>query len=301
MVLQHIGSMPHELTKDSIGPLSAPRSCRSCGDIWDDEGWENHWWPKSLRNQRLALRGERHHGLRRDPRIVEVWDGAGSARRCSFGGQGPPLLYLPRRARPCSGTRFLDSPGPGTTRSTRPYLAGGRSPATPDAHKAPRGRVGPDALLRRDPRRPRPSLRTGGRRPLLRRDARRRTGRHPARSGSRSWSSCVPSACGPTGRPVQEPQPPEASRSWGAGGPSPTPPARWPPWPSPSPRIRRPWARPLIAISLGPWGVSTKFWWPIPDRGLDKRIHRITAPTLVVWGAQGRDHLPRLRRRLRPA
>ena len=31
-------------------------------------------------------------------------------------------------------------------------------------------------------------------------------------------------------------------------------------------------------------GVSGKFWWPIPDRGLSRRIHRITAPTLVVWG-----------------
>jgi pimeloyl-ACP methyl ester carboxylesterase len=32
-------------------------------------------------------------------------------------------------------------------------------------------------------------------------------------------------------------------------------------------------------------GVAGKFWWPIPDRGLRKRIHRITAPTLVIWGA----------------
>ena len=28
-----------------------------------------------------------------------------------------------------------------------------------------------------------------------------------------------------------------------------------------------------------------KFSWPIPERGLKKRIHRITAPTLLVWGA----------------
>jgi pimeloyl-ACP methyl ester carboxylesterase len=28
-----------------------------------------------------------------------------------------------------------------------------------------------------------------------------------------------------------------------------------------------------------------KFVWPIPDRGLKKHIHRIAAPTLVVWGA----------------
>ena len=27
-----------------------------------------------------------------------------------------------------------------------------------------------------------------------------------------------------------------------------------------------------------------KFIWPIPDRGLTKRIHRITMPTLLLWG-----------------
>ena len=41
----------------------------------------------------------------------------------------------------------------------------------------------------------------------------------------------------------------------------------------------------LIGISWA-MGVATKFWWPIPDRGLHKRIHRITAPTLVIWGEQ---------------
>ncbi|MGH7965429.1 MAG: alpha/beta fold hydrolase [Candidatus Binatia bacterium] len=28
-----------------------------------------------------------------------------------------------------------------------------------------------------------------------------------------------------------------------------------------------------------------KFMWPIPDKGLKKRIHRIQCPTLVLWGA----------------
>ena len=28
-----------------------------------------------------------------------------------------------------------------------------------------------------------------------------------------------------------------------------------------------------------------KFLWPIPDKGLKKRIHRIQPPTLIVWGA----------------
>jgi pimeloyl-ACP methyl ester carboxylesterase len=32
-----------------------------------------------------------------------------------------------------------------------------------------------------------------------------------------------------------------------------------------------------------------KFMWPIPDKGLKKRIHRIQQPTLIVWG--GSDKL----------
>jgi pimeloyl-ACP methyl ester carboxylesterase len=27
-----------------------------------------------------------------------------------------------------------------------------------------------------------------------------------------------------------------------------------------------------------------KFVWPIPDKGLKKHIHRITLPTLIIWG-----------------
>ena len=29
-----------------------------------------------------------------------------------------------------------------------------------------------------------------------------------------------------------------------------------------------------------------KFVWPLPDKGLKKRLHRVTAPTLVIWGQQ---------------
>ncbi|HEY1361995.1 MAG TPA: alpha/beta hydrolase [Xanthobacteraceae bacterium] len=35
-----------------------------------------------------------------------------------------------------------------------------------------------------------------------------------------------------------------------------------------------------------------KFVWPIPDRGLKHRIHRIAAPTLVVWGKADRIIVP---------
>jgi pimeloyl-ACP methyl ester carboxylesterase len=34
------------------------------------------------------------------------------------------------------------------------------------------------------------------------------------------------------------------------------------------------------------WAVActSKFLWPIPDRGLAKRLHRISADTLIIWG-----------------
>jgi pimeloyl-ACP methyl ester carboxylesterase len=35
-------------------------------------------------------------------------------------------------------------------------------------------------------------------------------------------------------------------------------------------------------------GATGKFIWPIPDKGLKKRIHRVRAPTLVVWGKDDR-------------
>jgi pimeloyl-ACP methyl ester carboxylesterase len=29
-----------------------------------------------------------------------------------------------------------------------------------------------------------------------------------------------------------------------------------------------------------------KYVWPLPDKGLKHRIHRIAAPTLIIWGKQ---------------
>jgi pimeloyl-ACP methyl ester carboxylesterase len=36
------------------------------------------------------------------------------------------------------------------------------------------------------------------------------------------------------------------------------------------------------------WALACtgKFVWPLPDKGLKKRIHRISAPTLIIWGKQ---------------
>ena len=33
-------------------------------------------------------------------------------------------------------------------------------------------------------------------------------------------------------------------------------------------------------------GATGKLCWPIPDKGLRKRLHRISAPTLIVWGEE---------------
>lgn len=36
------------------------------------------------------------------------------------------------------------------------------------------------------------------------------------------------------------------------------------------------------------WALActSEFTWPVPDKGLKRRIHRISAPTLIVWGKQ---------------
>ncbi|MFN8635255.1 MAG: alpha/beta fold hydrolase [Chloroflexota bacterium] len=39
--------------------------------------------------------------------------------------------------------------------------------------------------------------------------------------------------------------------------------------------------------------TAAKYLWPIPNRGLAKRLHRVSAPTLIVWGASDRVASPR--------
>jgi len=40
-----------------------------------------------------------------------------------------------------------------------------------------------------------------------------------------------------------------------------------------------------IAGMVWAQGCTGKFVWPIPEKGLSARLHRVTAPTLIVWGA----------------
>jgi pimeloyl-ACP methyl ester carboxylesterase len=39
--------------------------------------------------------------------------------------------------------------------------------------------------------------------------------------------------------------------------------------------------------------TAAKYLWPIPNRGLTKRLHRVSAPTLIVWGAGDKIASPR--------
>lgn len=46
---------------------------------------------------------------------------------------------------------------------------------------------------------------------------------------------------------------------------------------------------PEMAVKIGAqfawnFGVTGKMVWPIPERGLHKRLHRINIPTLIIWG-----------------
>ena len=54
MLLVQIGSMPHELTLKNIDLLGA-EVLPALRDVWDDEGWENHWWPARLKSARQPV------------------------------------------------------------------------------------------------------------------------------------------------------------------------------------------------------------------------------------------------------
>ncbi len=54
MVLVQIGSMPHELTLKNID-LLAREVLPSLREVWDDQGWENYWWPERLRTARQPV------------------------------------------------------------------------------------------------------------------------------------------------------------------------------------------------------------------------------------------------------
>jgi pimeloyl-ACP methyl ester carboxylesterase len=68
-------------------------------------------------------------------------------------------------------------------------------------------------------------------------------------------------------------------------------------WADPASSVAQAWASspdadpdnvPALAASLQRRSAMAKFVWPIPDRGLRTRLHRILAPTLLLWGERDR-------------
>ena len=68
-------------------------------------------------------------------------------------------------------------------------------------------------------------------------------------------------------------------------------------WADPNSDVARAWAAmpdvdpddvPALAGSLQRRSAMAKFVWPIPDKGLKRRLHRIAAPTLLLWGENDR-------------
>ena len=73
------------------------------------------------------------------------------------------------------------------------------------------------------------------------------------------------------------------------------PPAELPPllWKDPESAVARAWSVPPTEEEEGVaaqieriqrLAAMGKFVWPLPDKGLKKRLHRIAAPTLLLWG-----------------
>jgi pimeloyl-ACP methyl ester carboxylesterase len=48
----------------------------------------------------------------------------------------------------------------------------------------------------------------------------------------------------------------------------------------------------VLSQSIWAQACTGKFVWPIPDRGLKHRMHRIAVPTLIVWGRADRIIAP---------
>ena len=44
----------------------------------------------------------------------------------------------------------------------------------------------------------------------------------------------------------------------------------------------------LLARHTANIAAATNYLWPLPDRGLEPRLRRISAPTLLIWGDSDR-------------
>ena len=53
MILPHFGGMPHEQCLENIDRI-AKGVLPHLRNVWDDESWEDHWWPTTLQKTQRA-------------------------------------------------------------------------------------------------------------------------------------------------------------------------------------------------------------------------------------------------------
>ena len=94
IALLQIGSMPHELTKRNI-TLYAQEVMPKVSGMWADEGWEHRWWPQGARQDARppARRWEASEVAQPDESFIELRDGRFKIRVLQAG-SGDPLLYV---------------------------------------------------------------------------------------------------------------------------------------------------------------------------------------------------------------
>jgi hypothetical protein len=57
MLIPQLESMPHEKAMENIDRIGKD-VLPHIRDIWDDEGWENHWWPQNANPNRPSKRDQ---------------------------------------------------------------------------------------------------------------------------------------------------------------------------------------------------------------------------------------------------
>ena len=208
-----------------------------------------------------------------DDRAIELRNGT-MTTRVLVGGQGDPLVYI-HGAGGLMWDPFVDA--------LAEQLHGRTPPSIPARASRPGSRSSRDiwdlVLYYNDLLDALELPSAAGRGPLLRRDGGGRAGRQQPRAGRASSCSSRRSGCGATTppSPTSPASRPRSSSSWCW----PTRTARWPP--SCTPPVDDPEALFQAAMRMA---SILHFIWPIPDKGLDRRIHRVQAPTLLVWGKQ---------------
>jgi alkanesulfonate monooxygenase SsuD/methylene tetrahydromethanopterin reductase-like flavin-dependent oxidoreductase (luciferase family)/pimeloyl-ACP methyl ester carboxylesterase len=310
MLLVQIGSMPHEQALKNI-ELLGREVLPALRGIWRDEGWVNHWWPAALRD----VAGPEAAGERPGPQAAAVSRvaGARAGEREATAHVEPSL----REAAPeVAGAKTV---AVWRDRIQMRVLSAGRGPALVFFH-GPWGLTWDpflDALAQEftvfapehpgtTPGRPDDVHHLDGLWDLVLcyDEALERLGLETAAFVGHSFGAmvaCEVAAAGPRRAsrlvlidPVGFWRDDAPVTNWMLLGPRELPGHVF--HDPRSEAARRMFASPedaeaaaLAQVRLT-WamGATGKFIWPLPDKGLARRIHRVTAPALVVWGKEDR-------------